>query len=323
MTGPPLPPPTPSPTADMMNLVSSPTPPILVSPPAAAPALPEPPVTEILPPSGWQLVNVRELWQFRDLLYFLAWRDVKIRYKQTALGAAWAILQPLLMMIVFTIFFGRLAKVTSSNLPYPVFALAGLLPWMLFATAVANGGNSVIGSERLITKIYFPRLAVPFASVAAALVDFLIAFGLLLAVIIGTAVAGYAIPLTWNLVLLPLVVGLVFLAATGIGTLLAALNVNYRDFRYVIPFLIQIWMFATPSIYMDIFDQEQVGQGGLFHWLVVANPLTGLVAAFRSCVLGTPMPWDLLGVAAALSVAVFVAGCFYFRRMEDGFADVI
>jgi lipopolysaccharide transport system permease protein len=282
------------------------------------PAAPEPPVTEIRPPSGWQLVNVRELWQFRDLLYFLTWRDVKIRYKQTVLGAAWAVLQPALMMVVFTIFFGRMAKLENADIPYPLFAFAGLLPWMLFATAISNGGNSVIGSEKLITKIYFPRLAIPFASVGAALVDFAIAFGLL-------AIALFVRPVapTWHIVLLPIVVALVFLAATGIGTLLAALNVNYRDFRYVIPFLVQVWMFATPSIYLDIFDASQVEQGGIVHWLVIANPMTGLVAAFRACVLGTPMPWGLLGSAAIVSVAMFVIGCFYYRRMEDGFADVI
>ena len=280
----------------------------------------EPTVTEIRPPSGWQLVNVRELWQFRDLLYFLAWRDVKIRYKQTFLGASWAILQPLMMMIVFTVFFGRLAKISNSDIPYPLFALAGLLPWMFFATAISSGGNSVIGSERLITKIYFPRLAIPFASIGAALVDFLVSFVLLAGLMAWNW--GH-FQLNWQIALLPIVVALVFLAATGVGTLLAALNVNYRDFRYVIPFLVQVWMFATPSIYMDIFDPEKLDQGGAFHALVVANPMTGLVAGFRACVLGTPMPWDLLAYAAALSLIVFTLGCFYFRRMEDGFADVI
>ncbi len=284
------------------------------------PLVAEPAVTEIRPPSGWQLVNVRELWQFRDLLYFLAWRDVKIRYKQTFLGAAWAVLQPALMMIVFTVFFGRLAKLSTSDIPYPLFALAGLIPWMFFATAISSGGNSVIGSERLITKIYFPRLAIPFAAIGAALVDFAVSFALLAGLM---AWNWGTFSLNWHLLMLPVVVGLVVLAATGIGTLLAALNVNYRDFRYVIPFLVQVWMFATPSIYMDIFDAGQIDQGGAFRALVVANPLTGLVAALRACVLGTPMPWDLLGYAAVLSIGVFALGCFYFRRMEDGFADVI
>lgn len=277
-----------------------------------------PPVTEIVPPTGWQLINVRELWQFRDLLYFLTWRDVKIRYKQTVLGAAWAVLQPAMMMVVFTIFFGKLARIATTDIPYPLFAYAGLLPWMFFATAIANGGNSVIGSERLITKIYFPRLAIPFASVGAALVDFAVACGLL-----AVLMVWYQIVPGWGLLLVPVVVGLTLLLAIGVGTLLAALNVNYRDFRYVIPFLVQIWMFATPSIYLDIFDPERLGEGSLLRTLIALNPMTGLVAAFRSCLLNTPMPWDLVGTAAVLSFAVFFAGCFYYRRMEDGFADVI
>ena len=202
--------------------------------------------TVIRPVSGWQLVNVRELWHYRELLYFLAWRDVKVRYKQTVLGAAWAILQPLLMMVVFSVFFGRLAQVDSGGLPYPLFAFAGLLPWTFFATAIANAGNSVVGSERLITKIYFPRLAIPFASVGAALVDFAVAFGMLFVLMLY-----YQVSPTANLLAVPLAVALFLLAALGVGALLAALNVAYRDFRYVIPFLVQLWMFATPTVYMQ------------------------------------------------------------------------
>ena len=204
------------------------------------------PRTFIRPPQGWQLVNARELWQYRELLYFLTWRDVKVRYKQTVLGAAWAILQPLLMMVVFSVFFGRLAHVDSGGMPYPLFAFAGLLPWTFFATAIANAGNSVVGSERLITKIYFPRLAIPFASVGAALVDFAVAFGMLFVLMLY-----YQVSPTVNLLAVPLAVLLFLLAALGVGTLLAALNVAYRDFRYVIPFLVQLWMFATPTVYMQ------------------------------------------------------------------------
>src|SRR5438105_847169 len=198
---------------------------------SAASEAPEQPVTLICPPSGWQLVNVRELWQFRDLLYFLAWRDVKIRYKQTVLGAAWAVLQPAMMMVVFTIFFSRMGGLSSGETPYPLFVLAGLLPWTFFATAVANAGNSVVGSERLITKIYFPRLAIPFASVGAAVVDFAVACGLLLALMLA-----YGQPPTVSFLLAPVVFGAIVVTAAGIGTMLAALNVAYRDFRYVIPF---------------------------------------------------------------------------------------
>src|SRR6266699_479109 len=209
--------------------------------------LPEHLVTIIRPSTGWQLINVRELYRYRDLLFFLTWRDVKVRYKQTLLGAAWAILQPLMMMVVFTIFFGRMAKVSTGNLPYPIFAFAGLLPWTFFATAIANAGNSVVGSERLVTKIYFPRLAVPFAAVGAAIVDFCIAFAMLAMMMAYYLMKGAPIHIGSALLMAPVIFALIVLAATGVGTLLAALNVAYRDFRYVIPFLVQLWLFATPT----------------------------------------------------------------------------
>jgi lipopolysaccharide transport system permease protein len=202
------------------------------SPVAHAPGFEKVGVTLLEPPRSWQGLDLREIWRFRDLLYFLIWRDVKVRYKQTALGAAWAVLQPLLMMIVFTLFFGRLAGVSSGGVDYPVFAFAGLLPWMFFATAISSAGNSVVGSERLITKVYFPRLAVPFAAVGAAVVDFGVASLLLIGLM-----AVFGIAPGPGLLLAPLIFAAIFLAAVGVGTLLAALNVAYRDFRYVIPFL--------------------------------------------------------------------------------------
>ncbi|MFI5459073.1 MAG: ABC transporter permease [Isosphaerales bacterium] len=298
----------------------------------------------IRPPQGWQLINVRELWKFRELVYFLTWRDVKVRYKQTVLGAAWAILQPLLMMVVFTIFFGRMAGVSSGDLPYPLFAYAGLLPWTFFATAIATAGNSVVGSERLITKIYFPRLAVPFAAVGAAIVDFLIAFGLLIAMMVY-----YRVPPGWGLLLVPAIFGSILLAALGVGTLLAALNVAYRDFRYVIPFLVQVWMFATPSVYMQVADESPVvasrlasppagaptsrppdaGEAGkrplspAVRAALALNPITGLIGAFRAAVLGGPIPWADLATSSVFSLLAFFVGCFYFRRVEDTFADII
>jgi lipopolysaccharide transport system permease protein len=281
-----------------------------------APPAPEPPLTVIRPPRGWQLINLRELWQFRDLLYFLTWRDVKVRYKQTLLGAAWAILQPALMMVVFTVFFGNLAKVSSGGIDYPLFVYAGLLPWTFFATAVANAGNSVVGSERLITKIYFPRLAIPFTAVAAAVVDFVLAFGLLLILMLSYG----AVP-TAAVLLAPLFFALILLAALGVGTLLAALNVAYRDFRYVIPFLVQLWMFATPSVYMALGDGG--ASGGWLPTLLALNPLTGLIAAFRGATLGGAIPWDQVAVSSVSVVVLFVAGCLYFRKVEDGFADII
>jgi len=304
---------------------------------------PAPIVTRIRPAQGWQWINFGELWQFRELLYFLTWRDVKVRYKQTILGAAWALLQPLMMMVVFTIFFGRMAGVSSGGVPYPLFAYAGLLPWTFFATAIAAAGNSVVGSERLITKIYFPRLAVPFAAVGAAVVDFLIAFGLLIAMMVYYRVAPGI-----GLLLVPAIFLSIMLAALGVGTLLAALNVAYRDFRYVIPFLVQVWMFATPSIYMQVADVPAAvggtaaststsaeGSGhdspaagsaqtnSIVRTALAVNPMTGLISTFRASVLGGKIPWEKLALSSAFSLVVFILGCFYFRRVEDTFADII
>ena len=281
--------------------------------------VPSPPdVIVIRPPAGWGAVNVRELWRFRELLFFLVWRDVKVRYKQTALGVAWAILQPLLMMAVFTVFFGRLAGLPSGDVPYPLFAFAGLLPWTFFATSLASAGNSVVTNERLITKIYFPRLTIPFAAVGAAAVDFAIACGLLLLIMAGYAIRGYPVGSGWSILLAPVVFLFIALAAAGFGTLLAALNVKYRDFRYVIPFLVQFWMFATPTVYM----QPPADDGSLYA-LLNLNPLTGLVAAFRAACLGTPIPWVQFGLSAGFVTAVFAAGCLYFRKAESDFADLI
>lgn len=271
-------------------------------------------ITRVLPPTGWQLVNVRELWRFRELLYFLTWRDVKVRYKQTALGAAWAVLQPAMMMVVFTILFGRMVGVDSGSLPYPVFAYLGLVPWTFFATAITNAGNSVVGSERLITKIYFPRLAIPFASAGASVVDFLLAFSLVIVLMVW-----YGVMPGVQILLLPLVFFVILLLATGVGTLLAALNVSYRDFRYVIPFMVQIWLFGTPSVYMRL-DKALASKHGA---LLSANPMTWLIATFRDVCTNQPIHWGQFGLAALVSAVVFVAGCFYFRRVERNFADII
>lgn len=275
--------------------------------------------TVIEPARSWEWVNWAELWRYRELLFFLAWRDVKVRYKQTALGAAWAILQPAMMMAVFVVFFGRLAGVSTDGIPQPLFFLTGILPWFFFSTAVTNTANSVVGSERLITKIYFPRLAVPFAAVLAAAVDFLVASTLLVVVALGYAASGYPIVLGWQIVLIPVAALLVGLTAAGLGTLLAALNVAYRDFRYVVPFFIQLGMFATPTIYMRPTGDE----GRLVQVLMVANPMTSLVETFRTGLLGGPVPWAGLGVAALIAAGVFVGGSMYFRKVEDGFADII
>jgi lipopolysaccharide transport system permease protein len=272
--------------------------------------------TVIAAASGWRAINLGEVWRFRELLLFLIWRDIKVRYKQTLLGAAWAVLQPTMMMVVFTVFLGRIAGVSSGDIPYPVFVFAGLLPWTFFSTAITNAGNSVVNSEQLITKVYFPRLGIPFAAVGAALADMLIAFSVL-----AVMMAFYGLRPTWGLFWLPLVVALIALAALGVGTLLAALNVAYRDVRYVIPFLVQMWMFATPAIYRESAAPEDSGQLG---WLSL-NPMTGLIAFFRAATLGSPraLPWADLGVSAVLVVLLFVTGCYYFRRVEDSFADII
>jgi lipopolysaccharide transport system permease protein len=273
----------------------------------------------IRPPTGWQLINFAELWHFRDLLFFLAWRDVKVRYKQTLLGVAWAVLQPALMMCIFyVIFFVVAGKYNDDKLPYPIFVLSALLPWSFFATAIANAGNSVIGSERLITKIYFPRLAVPFATVGAAIVDFCVAMPLLIIVLVC-----YDIAPGWYIVMLPVIFLLLVLSAAGVGTMLAALNVAYRDFRYIIPFLVQIWMYATPTIYFDLGQTDPSSKYGWVKQLLPLNPMTGLIASFRAALLNQDIPWRDLGFSAVMALVFFLIGCFYFRRVEDSFADVI
>jgi lipopolysaccharide transport system permease protein len=305
---------TPGATAEATRAQTDAIPRPILSPPLGGGEATAEPTTRIQAAPGWQMLNLRELWRYRELLFFLIWRDVKVRYKQTVLGAAWAVLQPLMMMVVFTIFFGRVAGLPSGDLPYPLFAFAGLLPWTFFATSIATAGTSVVVSERLITKVYFPRLAVPFASVGAAVVDFAIAFGMLVVLMLG-----YGVLPGPGLLLAPVIFAVILLAALGVGTLLAALNVAYRDFRYVIPFLVQVWMFATPTVYMQL----DAGKNGVLHSLLAFNPMTGLIANFRAACLGGPLDWAQLGVTTACMLVVFLLGCFYFRRVEDNFADII
>jgi lipopolysaccharide transport system permease protein len=287
----------------------------LSAPPSSQAAAAEDMGTTLIgPPTGWQLVNVRELWRNRELLFFLTWRDVKVRYKQTALGAGWAILQPLLMMVVFTFVFSRMARVSSGNVPYPVFSFAGLLPWTFFTTAITSSASSVVGSERLITKIYFPRLAIPFAAGGAALVDFAIAFAVLLVLMLWYHTLPSA-----QILLVPVLVLILTMAALGIGTLLAALTVAYRDFKYAVPFLVQLWLFATPSVYMDVFASDS-SRMQMAIWI---NPMVSVIASFRAVMLGQPLHWNHLLLSAAFSMLAMVAGCLYFRKVEDSFADLI
>ncbi len=270
------------------------------------------PVLLIRPKKGLVALNLREIWAYRELLYFLVWRDIKVRYKQTALGAAWAVIQPVMTMVVFSVFFGRLAKVPSDGLPYPVFAYTALLPWQLFAFALTESSNSLVGSQNLITKVYFPRLVIPLASVLAGVVDFLIAFVVLLGLMLY-----YGIRPTTAVVWLPLFVLLALATALSVGLWLSALNVKYRDVRYTIPFLTQFWMFATPVAYpSSLVPQPWRAWFGL-------NPMAGVIEGFRWALLGkSSSPGLLLWISIGAVVLLLAGGLFYFRRTESTFADI-
>jgi len=271
------------------------------------------PVTRIRPSHGWRAVRLAEFWRYRELLYFLTLRDIKLRYKQTALGVAWAVIQPLFTMAVFAIFFGKLGGLPSDGKPYALFVLVGLLPWQLFAYALTQSSNSLVNEQRLITKVYFPRLIVPVASVFSGLVDFLVTFGL---VFVGMAFFG--VKPTWTAVAVPALVVFAVLAALAVGLWLSALNVRYRDVRYTIPFLTQFWMFVTPVAYPARMVPEA------YRPLLGLNPMTGVVEGFRWALLGTDAPdWGMMAVSAAVVVGLLAGGLFYFRRMERTFADVV
>ncbi|HUG89923.1 MAG TPA: ABC transporter permease [Planctomycetaceae bacterium] len=311
----------------------------------SASALPE---TVIRPVRGWRALGLGELWRQRDLVFLLAWRDVKVRYSQTALGVLWAILQPTLLMVVFAVFLGGPSGLPSGGLPYPLFVFAGLLPWTFFANSVSTAAGSVVASEKLVTKVYFPRLAIPFSAVAAAVVDFVLATGVLVALMLY-----YGIAPGWRLLAVPAALVPLALGALGFGVLLSALNVAYRDFRYVAGFLVQLWLFATPAVYME---QESTLEGGLpaaaatseadgakdsqepgdapsaspqreavgrAPRLALLNPVNQCVAFFRAAVLDRPLPWTGLAWATAIVLPVFLGGCYYFRQVEDRFADTI
>jgi lipopolysaccharide transport system permease protein len=267
----------------------------------------------IRPPRGWSPLHLKELWEYRELAYFLTWRDIKVRYKQTALGAVWAIIQPLFMMAVFSLFFGRLGKLPSEGLPYTVFTLTALLPWQLFAYALNESSSSLVANERLITKVYFPRLVVPISAVLSGLVDFGISFVVLLAMM-----GYYRIAPTRAILTLPLFILLAIVTALGVGLWLSALNVRYRDVRYTLSFIIQFWLFATPVAYsIELVPARWRALYGL-------NPMAGVVEGFRWALLGKgEAPGPMFAVSVATVVLILVGGLFYFRRMEDGFADVI
>jgi lipopolysaccharide transport system permease protein len=269
-------------------------------------------LTVIEPSKGWRSVDTRELWAFRGLLWVLAARDVKVRYKQTVLGFVWAIIQPLMMMVVFSVLFGRLAKMPSDGYPYPIFVYAGLLPWTFFASAVSTSANSLVGSAQLISKVYFPRLIIPMASVGSSLVDFAIASGVLFLLM-----AYYGFGLTINLLMLPFLVASLILVALGIGTCLSALTVAYRDFRYVIPFMVQFWLFATPVIYPSSIVPAD------WRWLLYLNPMAGIIGGFRAAFLGGSFDWFALAISLSVAIAMFLIGIAYFEKVERRLADII
>lgn len=256
--------------------------------------------------------DLRQLWVYRELLVFLIWRDIKIRYKQTLLGAGWAIIQPLFAMLLFTLFFGRLARIPSDGIPYPLFAYAGLLPWTFFANALTNSGNSLVGNSSLITKVYFPRVIIPAAAVLAGLVDFFIAFLLVIPMLIY-----YRVGMTWNLLLLPGFVCLATFLALAVGMWLSALNVKYRDIRYVVPFLIQLWLFASPVIYPISMMPER------WRWVLALNPMTGIIEGFRASLFGGKLDALTTLTSAVLTIAILMVSFFAFQRVEDSFADVV
>lgn len=267
----------------------------------------------IAPPSAWFESPLGELWHYRELLYFIVWRDIKIRYKQTAIGAAWAVLQPFLTMVIFSLFFGKLAHIPSEGLPYPIFYYSALLPWMYFAAALQNATHSIVENQRVITKVYFPRAALPLAAVLASLVDFAISF-----VMFAAMMLFYGIRPSVALVWFPLFLLLAVVTALGVGLWLSALNAIYRDVRYVVPFLVQFWMFASPVAYPSSLVPQK------WRWLYGLNPMAGVIEGFRWSLTGHgDPPGKMLAVSIVVVIVAFAAGLAYFQRMEATVADVV
>jgi lipopolysaccharide transport system permease protein len=269
-------------------------------------------VTVIRPVRGWRALDLRELWAYRELLLVLTMRDIKVRYKQTVLGAGWAILQPLMMMVVFTIFFGNLANMPSEGYPYPLFVYSALVPWTFFANAITSSSNSVLGSAHLVSKIYFPRLIIPLSAVGPGIVDFAVASSILLAMMLF-----YGVGWSLNLLMGPVLLVAIVFTALGVGTCLSALTVAYRDFRYVVPFMVQVWMFVTPVVYPVSLVPAQ------WRWLLYINPMSGLIEGFRAVFLGSAFDFYGLAVSGAVAISLFLVGIAYFERAERRFADII
>lgn len=283
----------------------------MTDPTITSPTLSKPLIT-IEPQKGWAALELGDLWRYRELLFLLTWRDIKVRYAQTVLGATWAVLQPLLTMVIFSVIFGQLAKLPSDGIPYPIFTYTALLPWQLFAFSLINSSQSLVGSQNLVSKVYFPRLVIPIASVLPGLVDFAISF----LVLIGMLVY-YQIPLTTRILTLPLFLLLAVMSALAVGLWLSALNVEYRDIRYVVPFLTMFWQYATPVAYSASLIPDK------WRLLYGLNPMTGVVEGFRWALLGSGQIDGMIWVSIAIILLLFMSGLAYFKRMEATFADVI
>jgi lipopolysaccharide transport system permease protein len=272
----------------------------------------EPPTLIIRPPRKWIPVDLHELWAYRELITAFTLRDVKLRYKQTGLGIAWAVLQPLLTMVIFTVFFGGLAKIPSDGVPYPLFVLAALLPWTLFAEGLTRSTTSMVTNSNIMTKVYFPRLIMPLSSIISPLVDFAVSFIILIAMMVY-----YGFVPTLNVLFLPVFILLALATALGVGLWLSALNVKYRDFQYTVPFMIQIWMFASPVVYAASIVPESLRM-----WYGL-NPMAGVIEGFRWALLGTGAPSAMVLVSVGMVIVLLVSGMFYFRRMEQYYADIV
>ena len=270
------------------------------------------PVKIIRPLDGWLPIDLKELWEYRELVYTFAMRDIKVRYKQTALGAAWAVIQPFMMMVVFTIFFGKLAKIPSEDIPYPLFSYAALLPWTLFSEGITRSTNSMITNANIMTKVYFPRLAMPISGILSPLIDFMIAFIILIAMMLY-----YGFVPTINIVWLPVFILLALMTSLGVGLWLSAFNVQYRDFQYTLPFLIQLWLFASPVVYPSSLLPRP------YQWLYGLNPLAGVIEGFRWALLGTNPPSTMIAFSFVIVMVILILGAYYFKRMEKTYADVV
>ena len=272
----------------------------------------EAPTKVIHPLGGWINIDLNELGGYRELVYTFAMRDIKVRYKQTALGAAWAVIQPFMMMVVFTIFFGKLAKIPSEGIPYPLFSYAALLPWTLFSEGITRSTNSMITNANIMTKVYFPRLVMPISGILSPLIDFMIAFVILIVMMLY-----YGFVPTINIVWLPVFILLALMTSLGVGLWLSAFNVQYRDFQYTLPFLIQLWLFASPVVYPSNLLPES------YRWIYGLNPMAGVIEGFRWALLGTNPPSTMIAFSFLIVMVLLISGAYYFKRMEKTYADVV